>query len=119
MPPEKFAEIESDSDPIDSNKIGDVLDVIDVTIERRFFFVWANKDGVNTDHTATHAYHFDLVIADVPLHIIEMSGVCVRHDDGSLRQRANFLEANRIDVRQVEQNAEPITFGDEFAAKSC
>ena len=48
-----------------------------------------------------------------------MSGVCVRHDDGSLRQRANFLEANRIDVRQVEQNAEPITFGDEFAAKSC
>src|SRR5689334_25292628 len=64
LAPEKLAEIESDSDPIDSNQVGNVLDMIDVTIERCFFLVRANKNRVDTDHTATGTDHFDLVVAD-------------------------------------------------------
>ena len=119
MAPEKFAEIESESDPIDSNEIGNVLDVVDVTIELRFFFVRANKNGVNTDHAATRADHFDLVIANVAFYIIEATGVRVRNNNRPVRQRANFFEPRRVDVGEVEQNAESITFGDEFAAERC
>src|SRR6516165_10593629 len=117
LAPQKFAKIEADSHPVDSNKVSDVLDVVDVTIKRRFFFVRANKNGVYADYAATGADHFDLVIADVPLNVVETPGVGVRNDDGPVRQRANFVEPRRVDMGEIEQNAKPITFGDELATE--
>src|SRR5215471_16472797 len=117
LAPQKFAKIEADSDAIDSNKVGDVLDVVDVTIKRRFFFVRANKNGIYADYAATGADHFDLVIADVSFHVIETPHVCVRNDDGPVRQRANFFEPGCVDVGEIEQNAKAITLGDELATE--
>ena len=60
-------------------RFDDVLDVIDVMIERRLFLARTDEDGIHTDDTAAFAHHFDLVVADVALDVVStFARWCVR-----------------------------------------
>src|SRR5438876_1059826 len=77
---DEFKEIETDPDAIDSDQIGDMLNVIDVTIESAFLFRWTDKHGIDPDYAAPGADHLDLCITDVALNIVIPAGICVRHN---------------------------------------
>ena len=74
---DELEKIEPDADPVNTDEVSDVFDVIDVTIERAFFFRWADQHGVNANDTAPFPDHFDLLIADVAFDIVIFSRVRV------------------------------------------
>src|SRR5215472_16655016 len=60
----EFKEIKADSNAVDADQISDVLDVIDVAIERAFFFSRAHEDGIDADHPAPFTDDLDLFITN-------------------------------------------------------
>src|SRR6266576_2216872 len=77
---DKLKKIKSYSDAIDADQIGYVFNVIDVTIESACFFFWTYQNGINANHTAPFADHFNLVIADVALDIVVAADICMRNN---------------------------------------
>src|SRR4051812_37938394 len=77
---EKFAEIKTDAHAVDADESGHVFDVIDVTMERRFFRAWTNEDRVHSDDAPARADHPDLRVAHIALHIVEAPRIAVRHN---------------------------------------
>src|SRR5205807_134561 len=115
---DEFKEIETDPDAIDANQIGDVFNVIDVTIHRAFFFSRAHQQGIHTDYTAPFADHFDLCITDVALNIVIAANIRVRHDGWLFCNRENFVKPRWIDVREINNDAEPLAFAYHVAPKA-
>src|SRR5438552_18593348 len=115
---DEFKEIETDPDSVDANQIGDVFNVIDVTIHRAFFFSRAHQQGIHTDYTAPFADHFDLCITDVALNIVIAPNIRVRHDGWLFCNRENFVKPRWIDVREINNDAEPLAFAYHVAPKA-
>ena len=55
-------EIKADPNAIDPDQLRDVLDMIDVMVERTFFFSRAHEDGVDADNAAPFTDHPDLFV---------------------------------------------------------
>src|SRR6476619_8389597 len=110
---DELEEIEPDPDAVDSDQIADMFDVVDVTIEGRFFLERADEDGVDPDHPATRADGFDLLVGDVALDVEIFSRVRVRDDDGSGRDLDNVVEPSRADVGQVDDYPESLAFAND------
>src|SRR3954453_18329691 len=70
LPVDELEEIEAERHALHSDERRDVLDVIDVTIERGVVFSRTNENGVHPDDTTPSADRFNLSIADVPLNIV-------------------------------------------------
>jgi hypothetical protein len=115
---DELKEIEADSDRINSDQLGDMLDVIDVTIHRAFFFSWTDQHGINADYTAPLADQLDLFVTDVALDIVIATNICVRHDGRSCCNRQNFVEPGWIDVRKINDHAETLGFANHVAPKA-
>jgi hypothetical protein len=54
--------------------------MIDVMVERAFFFSRAHEDGVDADNPAPFTNHLDLFITNVALDVVVPADVRVRHD---------------------------------------
>src|SRR3954452_2907576 len=80
LPVNKLEKIETDRDALDSDQITDMLDMVDVTIERRFFLVRADQDRVDADYAAARANRLNLFVSNVPLDVVKFSRVRVRND---------------------------------------
>src|ERR1700730_2150035 len=117
LPVNEFEEIETDSDTVDSDQASNVLDVVDVTIERRRLLVRANQNRIHTDHATASADHLDLLIADVALDVVKFPGVRVGNNQRFGCEIDNLLEAGRIDVGQIDNDAELLAFADEIATE--
>src|SRR6266498_2769468 len=91
--------------------------MIDVTVERALLLIRIDQNRIDTDHPATFADHFDLVVADVALHVVKLSRVRVRNDQRLARKIDNLFETRRIDVGKIDNDAEALAFADEIAAK--
>src|ERR1043165_9800410 len=111
----ELEKIKADSNAIDSDEIGDVFDVIDVTIERGFLLFWADENRIDSDHTTTFADHFDLLIADIALYVVKFSRVRVRNDERLGREIDNFAKAGGINMSEVEDDAEILAFANKVA----
>src|SRR5262249_39863894 len=111
-------EIEADPDSVNANQIGNVLDVIDVTIQGAFFFPRAHQHGIHANHTAPFADHLDLRVTDVALDVVITADVCVRHDGWLGRQRQNLVKPGCIDMREINNDAEPLAFAHHVAPKA-
>ena len=70
-----------------------MLDMIDVMINRASLLGRTDQDRVDADHAAALADRFDLIIADVPLHVVEFARVGVRNDQWLFRKIDNFGKA--------------------------
>src|SRR5215469_1700882 len=114
---DKLKEIKSNSDSIDANQIGDVFNVIDVTIESAFISLRTYQYGVNANYTTAFADHFDLVIADVPLDVVIMADIRVRDNWWLCRDRQDILEASRIDVSEIDNHAKDLAFSHQIPTK--
>src|ERR1700757_3952537 len=113
----ELEEIKADRHTVDPDRIRDVLDMVDVPIERAFVFSRAYKDGVDADHPAPFTDHLDLFIANVALDVVVAADVCVRHD-GRLRcDRENLLKPGWIDVRKINNHSERLAFTRDLATK--
>jgi len=77
LSPEHFAEIETDSDPFDPDQAGDVFDMVDITIDRRFLFARPNENRVDANHSTTLSDHPDLLVTDVAFDVVESASVAV------------------------------------------
>ena len=66
----ELEEIKADPDAVDPDQIHDVLDMIEVVIERALFFSWAHEDGVDADDPAPFTDHPDLFVTDVALDVV-------------------------------------------------
>src|SRR4051812_27039753 len=117
LPVDKLEEIETDRDAVNPDQIAHVLDVIDVAIERRFFLVRTDQDRVDPDDAAPRANGFDLFVADIALDIEIFSRVRVRDDDGPRRYLDDVVEPGRADMRQVDDNSQPLAFANDIASE--
>src|ERR1051325_5455254 len=111
----ELEKIKADSHAIDSDEIRDVFDMINVTIERGFLLVRTDENRINSDHTAPFADHFDLLIADIALHVVKFSRVRVRNDQWFGREIDNFAKAGGINMSEVEDDAEILAFPNKVA----
>jgi hypothetical protein len=59
---DELEEIKSDPDAVDPDQLRDVLNMIDVVVERAFFCSRAHEDGLDADYPAPLANHLDLSI---------------------------------------------------------
>src|SRR5215475_4314031 len=50
LPVDEFKEIKADPDTVDPDQIHDVVDMIDIVIERAFFFFLADENTVDADN---------------------------------------------------------------------
>src|SRR5262249_48852639 len=83
--PEEFAKIETNADSVDPDEAGHVFDVVDITIESRFFLLWTNEDSVDSDDAAARANHPDLLVADIAIDVVITPGVGVGNDQRPFR----------------------------------
>src|SRR5216117_829920 len=102
---DEFKEIEADSDAVDADQIGDMLDVIDVTIHGAFFFPGAYQHGIYADYAAAFADHLDLLIANVALDVVIAADICVRHDGWLCCNRQNFVKPSWVDMCEINYHA--------------
>src|SRR5437763_12519822 len=71
----ELEEIEADGDTFDTNQIYDVLDVIDITVERALFFLRAHENGIYANHSAPFTDHLNLLVTDIALDVVIPSRV--------------------------------------------
>src|ERR1043166_708077 len=102
---DELEEIEADADAIDADQFRDVLDMIDVAIERALVPVWTDEDRIDADDSAALADHPDLFVADVALDVVKFSRIRVRNDRRFGRDREDLLEAGGIDVSKIDNHA--------------
>ena len=112
LPIDEFEKIKADSDAVNADQIGDMLDVIDVTIHGALFFPGAHQHGIYADYAAAFADHLDLLIANVALDVVVAADICVRHDGWLCCNRKNFLKPGSVDVRKINDHPEPFAFPD-------
>src|SRR5262249_39157246 len=114
---DELKEIKADPNAVDADQIRDVLDVIDVPIERAFFRSRAHEDGIYADHPATFSNHLDLFVANIAFDVVVPADVRVR-DDGRLRcDRENLVKPGRVYVRKINNHAERFAFTHDVATK--
>src|SRR6266404_2947035 len=70
LPINKFEEIEADPNTIDADQINNMLEMIDIVIERGLLFSRTNQDGVDSDDTASRADPLDLFVRNIALDVI-------------------------------------------------
>src|SRR6266498_1183533 len=117
LPINKLKKVETDSDPIDTDQVFYMLDVIDVAIEGAFFFLWAHQHGINADHAAAFADHLDLLVTDIALDIVIFSGVRMRNDRRLARYRQNIVKTGGTDMRKIDNHSEGFALLDHVAAE--
>src|SRR5262249_7679445 len=110
-------EIKTDPDAVDSNQAYHVFDVIDITIKRARFGIRTNENRVYPDNTAALADDLDLLVADVALDVVKLSCIRVRNDKRFACKTDNVLESFWIDVGKIDEDAEPLAFAHDVAAK--
>ena len=59
--------------------------MIDITVERGFFLLWTNEDGVDPDDPTARADHFDLLVADVALDVVIAPRIGMGNDQRPIR----------------------------------
>src|SRR6266540_5647900 len=114
---EILAKIKTNPDAVDADEIDHVLDMIDITIDRARFRIWTNKDRIYPDNTAALPDDLDLLVADVALHVIKRSHVSVRNDERFAPKIDNVLQSFWIDVSKIDEDAKPLAFAHDVAAK--
>src|SRR5438093_2894932 len=107
---DKFKKIKADPNAIDADQIRDVLDVIEIAIERAFFCSRAHEDGIHADHPAAFPNHLDLFITDIALDVVITAGVRVRDDRRLCCHRENFFKPSWIDMRKINDYPEYLAF---------
>ena len=115
---EIFAKIKTDPDSIHSDQAYHVLDVIDIMIDRAAFGFRTNENRVYANNTAALADDLDLLVADVALDVVKLSHVGVRNDERFARKLDNVLESLWIDMRKIDEDAEPLAFAHNVATKT-
>src|SRR6266404_1733185 len=113
-----FAKIETDSDAVDANQADHVFDVINIAVDRRVFGGRADENRVYSDNAGALPDRFDLVVANVALDVVKFSRVGMRNNQRLLGKIDNLVKTFRIDVRQIDNNAEPLAFLDQLASES-
>ena len=93
---------------VDAGDLGDVLDVIDDAVERRFGLVDERGEDVHPDHAAGRGDAAQVLVAEVAMVVAQRAGARMRRDDGAGRQIENVVDRRRREVRHVEQNPEPL-----------
>src|SRR5205085_4469686 len=117
LPVNEFEEIEPDRDAVDPDQITNVLDVVDVTIERGFFLMRTDQHGVDADDATARSDGFDLFVGHVPLDVVIFSRVRVRNDHRLRRHLDDIVETRRADVGEVDDDAELFAFANYVAAE--
>src|SRR5262249_12513571 len=107
---DEFEKIKADSDAVNANQIGDMLNVIDVTIHRAFFFLRAHQDGIYADDTAALPNHFDLLIVNIALDVVIAADVCVRHDGWLCNDGQTSVKTGWVDIPKINYPSEPLAF---------
>src|ERR1700720_1038981 len=114
---EILTKIKTNADAVDSDQAYYVLDVVDITIERARFGIRTNENRVYPDNTTALTDDLHLLVADVALDVVELPYVRVRNDERFARKTDNVLESPWIDMRKIDEDAEPLTFAHDVAAK--
>ena len=89
-----------------------MLDVIDVTIHRAFFFLRAHQHGIYADDPTAFTDHVDLLIANVALDVVIAADICVRHDGWLCNDGQNFVKTGWVDVCKINDHAKLLAFAD-------
>src|SRR6266478_7495616 len=116
---EILAKIKTDPDAVDSDQVYHVLDMIHITIERAGFGIWTNENRIYPHNATPLTDNLDLLDADVALDVVKLSDVRVRNDERFARKIDNVLESFWIDVSQIDEDAKPLAFAHDVAAKIC
>src|SRR5439155_8155591 len=112
---DELKEIETDADPVDADQARNMLDVVDVAIERALFFLRADEHRISADHSAAFADRLDLLVADIALDIVIFSRVRMRHDGWLGRYGQYVFESGRADVRKIDDYTERFALPDHVA----
>src|SRR6476659_4090575 len=102
---DELEEIKSDPDAFDSDQVCDVLDMIDVIVERAFFFSRAHEDGVDADNPAPSTDHPDLFVTNIALDVVVPANVRMRYDRLLGCDRENLFKTSWVDVRKINNHA--------------
>src|SRR6266567_464570 len=116
---EILAKIKTDPDAVDSDQAYHVLNVIHITIERAGFGIWTNENRIYPHNATALTDDLDLLVADVALDVVKLSHVRMRNDKWFARKTDNVLESFWIDVSQIDEDAKPLAFAHDVAAKIC
>jgi hypothetical protein len=85
-----------------------VLDAVDIAIKRRLLLLPTNEDSIDPDYPPACANHPDLVVTNVAFDVVEVARFGVGNDRRLRGQCADFLEASRIDMREIEHDPESL-----------
>src|ERR1044071_4684987 len=102
---EEFEEIKTDPHAINPDQAGDMLDVIDISVDRCLLFAWTHQHRVDSNNAAPLTDHPDLFVTEIALDIVITPGIAVGDDERPGRLRENIFEARWINVGKVNNNA--------------
>src|SRR5687767_7831737 len=94
-----------------------MLDMIDITIDRRFLLAWANQDSIDANDAAAFPHHLDLFVAHVAFDVAIPPRVGVGNDQRFRGDLEDFVEAGRADVSEIDDYPEPLAFADYIPAE--
>jgi len=117
LPVNELEKIEADGHSLDSNQIADLHDVVDVTVERRFFLAGADEHGIDPDHATARADGLDLLVGYVAFDVVIFSRVRVRDDHRLRRHLHDVVEPGGADVSKIDDDADALAFLDHLAAE--
>src|SRR6185369_1062078 len=115
----ELEEIKPDPDAVDSDQLRDVLDMIDVMVERTFVFSRAHQYGVDADNPAPFTDHPDLFVTDVAFDVVVPADVRMRHDRRLGCDRENLFKPSRVDMCKINNHTEGFALTYDFATKRC
>src|SRR6476659_877915 len=93
--------------------------MIDVMVERTFFFSRAHEDGVDADNAAPFTNHPDLFVTDVAFDVVVSADVRVRHDRRLGCDQENLFKASWVDMCKIDNHAEGFALTYDFATNRC
>src|ERR1700730_14020711 len=75
----EFKEIETDPHAVNPNQAGDMLNMIDIPVERRLLLAWTHEHGIDPDDAAPFTNHPDLFVTRIAFDVVIPPRIAVGH----------------------------------------
>src|SRR3954453_22506685 len=110
-------EVWTDSDVFDADDLGQMLVVVNGTIDRRVVLIDEAGEEVDADYATGCRDAAKLFVSEVAVVIAEGSGGRMRRDDRTRRDLEDVFDACRAEVRDVEEDSQSVHLANDRNAR--